>query len=201
MQGPFQSKPVLLVDSTRKCVLDLFIHRIFGREDKSFCSQGNIRAAITANSLWSILVGRGPFCVVLFRKSKQKLSAIHFRMRMMKSPATSTEQIRMRTSILHIRMEEIHAGNGGIKLSAMKKKKKNRWRKLQSAKENSVFCSLSEDKFPQCQTLLVLVLLQLLKRKIFQLIKMLVYIYRTNIVAYVNTNIHPQVTTGQVKKE
>lgn len=124
MQGPFQSKPVLLVDSTRKCVLDLFIHRIFGREDKSFCSQGNIRAAITANSLWSILVGRGPFCVVLFRKSKQKLSAIHFRMRMMKSPATSTEQIRMRTSILHIRMEEIHAGNGGIKLSAMKKKKK-----------------------------------------------------------------------------
>lgn len=29
---------------------------------------------------------------------------------------------------------------------------------------------------------------------------MLVYIYRTNIVAYVNTNIHPQVTTGQVKK-
>lgn len=80
-------------------------------------------------------------------------------------------------------------------------KKKNRWRKLQSAKENSVFCSLSEDKFPQCQTLLVLVLLQLLKRKIFQLIKMLVYIYRTNIVAYVNTNIHPQVTTGQVKKE
>lgn len=101
--------------SEKICPKFIFSQNIW-EEAKSLCSQGNVRAAITPSSLWSILVGRGPLWNVLFRKSKQKSGIIHFRMRMLNSPATSAEQIRMHASILCIRMKEIGAGDKrGIK--------------------------------------------------------------------------------------
>lgn len=48
------------------------------------------------------------FC---FCKSKQKSDIIHFRRRMLNSPATSAEQIRTHIFILHFRMKEISAGD------------------------------------------------------------------------------------------
>lgn len=52
-------------------------------------------------------------------------------MRMLSSPATSGEQIRMHTSILHIRIKEVSAGDKtGIKQTLQGKK--NEMGKLQS---------------------------------------------------------------------
>lgn len=126
--------------AVRKFALNLSFPRILGEAAKSPCSQGNARAAITPSPLWSILVGRGLLCNVVFRKSKQKLGIIHFRVRMMNSSATSAEQIRMRASILHIRMKEISAGDkGGIKQTLCSEK--NEMGKLHSLL-NKIQCSV-----------------------------------------------------------
>lgn len=134
--------------------LNLSFHRIFGEEAKSLCSQGNARAAITPSPLWSILVGRGPLCNVLFCTSKQKSGIIHFRVRMLKSPATSAEQIRMHTFILHIRMKEISAEDkGGIKQTLCSEK--NEMRKLRCLLKK-IQCSFCHKlNFILCQIYLI----------------------------------------------
>lgn len=137
----------------RTFALNLSFHRIFGEEAKSLCSQGNTWAAITPSPLWSILVGRGPLCNVLFCTSKQKSGIIHFRIRMLKSPGTWAEQIRMHTFILHIRMKEISAGDkGGINQTLQWEK----WDEetLLSAEENPVLF-LPQVKFYQCHIYLI----------------------------------------------
>jgi len=137
-QGSFHSQTILLVDAVRKFALSLSSNRIFGEETKNLCSQGNARATITPKPVRSILVGREPLCHILFRKSKQKSGIIHFKTRMLNSPVTSAEQIRMHTSILFMRMKEISAGDKRGRKQILCTEK-NEMGKVQSAEENTVF--------------------------------------------------------------